>query len=86
MTSTFLFFNKLEEDNICLIYNSTLRVNPSLCDVLTSLAKVKLDLFMMDNFVAISCFNEFNNNEKSILFIFREFEKGQKGKSTSYFL
>ena len=26
-TSTSLFFNKLEEDNICLIYNSTLRVN-----------------------------------------------------------
>ena len=26
-TNTSLFFNKLEEDNICLIYNSTLRAN-----------------------------------------------------------
>ena len=38
-TSTFLFFNKLEEDNIFLIYNSTLRVNNvSLFNNLTSLA------------------------------------------------
>ena len=26
-TSTSLFFNKIEEDNLCLIYNSTLRAN-----------------------------------------------------------
>ena len=37
--STYLFFNKLEEDNICLIYNSTLWVNNvSLFNNLTSLA------------------------------------------------
>ena len=62
-------FNKLEEDNICLMYNSTLRVNPSLCDVLTSLAsKVKFDLFIMDKSVAIWFFNESNDSENSVLF------------------
>lgn len=43
-----------------------------------SLAKLKLGLVMMDKFVAIWSFNEFNNNENSVLFMFREFEKGQK--------
>ena len=38
-TSTSLFFNNIEEDNICLIYNSTLQVkNVSLFNNLTSLA------------------------------------------------
>ena len=78
-------FIKLEEDNICLLYNSTLRVNPLLCDVLTSLAKVKLGLVTMEKFVAIWCSNEFNDNENSILFMFGEFGKGQKENSTSYF-
>jgi len=78
-------FIKLEEDNICLLYNSTIWVNPSLCHVLTSLAKVKLSLGMMDKFVTIWCFNESNENDNSTLFMSREFEKGQKGNSTSSF-
>ena len=53
LISTSLFFNKLEEDNICLMYNSTLRMNPSLIDALMILAKVKLNLVMMDNSDAI---------------------------------
>ena len=78
LTSTSLFFIKLEEDNICLLYNSTLWVNPSLCDVLMSLAKVKLGLVAIDKFVAIWCFNEFNDKDNSALFMFKEFEKEQK--------
>jgi len=60
-------------------------VNPSLCDVLASLVKVKLALVMMDKFVAILCFNEFNDNDNLVLFIFREFEREQKESSTSSF-
>ena len=60
-------------------------MNPSLCDVLTSLVKVKLSLVMMDKFVAILCFNESNDNDNSILFMFREFERGQKENPTSSF-
>ena len=45
IANQYLFiFIKLEEDNICLLYNSTLQVNPSLCNFLMSLAKVKLIL------------------------------------------
>ena len=83
LTNTSLFFIKLEEDNICLFYNSTLWVNPSLCDVLTILVKVKLRLVMMDNFVAIWCFNEFNDKDNAVLCMFRKFEKGRKENSTS---
>ena len=78
-------FIKLGEDNIFLLYNSPLQVNPSLFDVLTSLAKVKLGLIMMEKFVAIWWFNEFNNNENLVLFMFREFEKEQTENSTSSF-
>jgi len=51
-----------------------------------SLAKLKLGLVMMDKFVAIWGFNEIHDNENSVLFMFREFEKGKKENSTSYFL
>jgi len=50
-----------------------------------SLVKVKLGLIMMDKFVTIWCFNKFKDNDNSILFMFIEFEKGQKEKSTSSF-
>ena len=60
-------------------------MNPSLCDVLTSLVKVKLDIVMMDKFVVSLCFNEFNDNDNLVLFMFREFEKGKKENSTSSF-
>ena len=54
-------------------------------NALTRLAKVKLILVMIDKVVTILCFNEFNDNENSIIFMFREFEKGQKENATSYF-
>ena len=68
-------------------------MNPSLFDVLTSLAKVKLEslvkvklgLVYMDKSVAIWCFNKFNDKDNLILFIFKEFEKVQKENSISSF-
>ena len=84
ITDQYLFiFVKLEEDNICLFYNfpfgKTCRY------VLASLAIVKFALIRMDKFVAIWCFNEFNDNKNSVLFMFRVFEKGKKENSTSSF-
>ena len=52
--------------------------------VLTSLMIVKLVLVYMDKFVTIGL-NEFNDNDNSVLFQFRESEKGQKGNSNNPF-
>jgi len=40
---------------------------------------------MMDKFVTIWCFDEFNGNDNSVLFMFIEFEKEQKENSTISF-
>jgi len=39
----------------------------------------------MDKFVAIRYFNEFNDKDNSVLFIFRESKKGRKGNSKILF-
>jgi len=39
----------------------------------------------MDKFVIIRFFNEFNDKNNSVLFIFRESEKGHKGNSKTPF-
>jgi len=39
----------------------------------------------MDKFVTIRFFNEFNDKDNSVPFIFRESEKGRKGNSKTHF-
>ena len=39
----------------------------------------------MDKFVAIWLFNEFNDKDNLVIFMFREFEKGQKIKLHKFF-
>ena len=68
-------FIKLEEDNICLFYNSPFRETHHY--VLTSLETVKLVLFCMDKFVLFG-FNEFNDKDNSVLLNFRESKRDVK--------
>ena len=66
-------FDKLAEDNICLVYNipfwKTYRFvfsEPSVSEIRSCLGGQ----------VCHYCFNEFNDKDNSVLFMFREFEKG----------
>ena len=75
LTSTSLFFNKIEEDNIFLIYNSTLWAN-----------KVSLFILAMINKpVTILCFNELNDSDSPVLFHIREIETEDERKLQKYF-
>ena len=86
-TSTSLFFNKLEEDNICLIYNSTLRVNKvSLINNLTSLVMNETQFLPWST--SPSLFYVLTSLTTAIarsFFIFREFEKEDERKIHKYF-
>ena len=76
-TSTSLFFNKLEEDNILLIYNYTLRANNvSLFNHLTSLAMNETQFLPWSTspfiFYVLTILMTVTTQS---FFIFREFEK-----------
>ena len=79
LTSTSLFFVKLEEDNICLFYNLPFGWTHRF--VLTSLAMVKLVLACHGQVCRYQFFNEFNDKNNSVLFNFRESEKVRKVNS-----
>ena len=87
LTSTSLFFNKLEEDNIFLIYNSTLRVNKvSLFNNLMSLAMNETRVFSWST--SPSLFYVLTSLTTVIaqsFFIFRESEKEDKRELHKYF-
>ena len=85
-TSTSLFFNKLEEDSICLIYNSTLRGNNvSLFNNLTSLAmnETRFLPWLTRPFLFYVLMNLMTMKVQSF-FIFREFEKEDERKMLKY--
>ena len=86
-TSTPLFFNKLEEDNILLIYNSTLRTNKvSLFNNLMSLAMNETRFLPW--LTSLSLFYVLTSLTTVItwsFFIFREFEKEDERKLHKYF-
>ena len=86
-TSTSLFFNKLEEDNIFLIYNSTLRANKvSLFNNLTSLAMNETRFLPWST--SPSLFYVLTRLTTVIawsFFIFRESEKEDKREIQKYF-
>ena len=86
-TSTSLFFNKLEEDNIWLIYNSTLRANNvSLFNNLMSLAMNETQFLP---WLTSSSLYYFLTSLTTVIaqsfFIFREFEKEDKRELHRYF-
>ena len=72
-------FVKLEEDNICLFYN--LPYGQTHRFVLPSLAIVKFVLVCHRQVCRHYAFNEFNDKDNSLLFNFRESEKGRKENS-----
>ena len=73
-------FVKLEEDNICLFYNFPFGQTHRF--VLPSLAIVKLILICHRQVCRYYAFNEFNDKDNSVLFSFRESEKGCKENSS----
>ena len=75
LTSTSLFFVKLEDDNICLFYK--LPFEQTHRYVLTSLAIVKLVLSVRTS-LSLLGFNEFNDKDNLVLFNFRESKRDVK--------
>ena len=81
-TSTSLFFNKLEEDNIFLIYNSTLQANKvSLFNNLMSLSMNETRFLAWSTspllFYVLTSLTKVTSRS---FFMFREFEKDDKRK------
>ena len=76
-------FDKLEEDNICLVCNFPFGQTYCLVFSEPSISETRSCL---GGQVCRYYFNEFNDKDNSVLFMFREFEKGRKGNSTSLFL
>ena len=84
IANQYLFiFDKLEEDNICLVYNFPFGQT---CGFVFSEPSVNETRSCLGVQVCRYCFNEFNDKDKSVLFMFREFEKGRKGDYNSPFL
>ena len=86
-TSTSLFFNKLEEDNIWLIYNSTLWANKvSLFNNLTSLVMNETrSLPWLTSLLLFYVLTSLTIVTTRSFFIFREFEKEDERKLQKYF-
>lgn len=81
LTSTSLFFIKLEEQNICLFYNPPFERTYRF--VFTQLSDSETCSSLPRTSLSLLChFNEFNDKENSVLFNFRESEKVRKENSS----